>query len=305
MGSSLSTKLKVGFTSILAVVIFLGGIFWVKQYNPMVGRVTMTVAFDNSRGIYAGDPVTISGIKIGEVDGTTLGDDHKALITFTIPDNIRLAADTKFHIQDVGLMGDMMLLIEPGTSPDEIDPGVVLQGEERSGIGDLIAEADSILKNLNRIAEKLDSGLDLAKLSSSFEETLEKMRGAAAVYESLARENREPLKKSIADLEASTGDLRRFIRDNDVRFEEAIDSFRRTSDKIAGALDNMENLYTVVDTLSAYMESGEGTLGRLLKSDDLYEELRRTNANIDSFVTDFKRNPGKYTKDMKFKIRLF
>ncbi|MCD6307684.1 MAG: MCE family protein [Candidatus Latescibacteria bacterium] len=305
MGSSLSTKLKVGFTSILAVVVLVGGIFWVKQYNPMVGRKTMTVVFDDGRGIYAGDPVKISGIKVGEVVGTTLRDDHRVLITFSIRDDIRLAADTRFLIRDVGLMGDMMLIIEPGASPEEIDAGAVLHGEESSGIGDIIAEADGVLKNLNRIAGKLETDIDLAALSSSFEETLKKMRDAASAYESLARENRGPLNRSIAGLEASTGDFRRFINDNNDRFEEVLSSFRRTSDKLSLALDNMENLYTVVDTLSVYMGTGEGTLGRLVKSEELYEELRRTNANIDSFVTDFKRNPGKYTKDLEFKIRLF
>ena len=125
MGSSLSTKLKVGFTSILAVVVLVGGIFWVKQYNPMVGRVTMTVAFDDGRGIYAGDPVKVSGIKVGEVVGTSLGDDNRALITFSIRDDIRLAADTRFLIRDVGLMGDMMIIIEPGASPEEIEQRVM------------------------------------------------------------------------------------------------------------------------------------------------------------------------------------
>ena len=70
-------------------------------------------------------------------------------------------------------------------------------------------------------------------------------------------------------------------------------------------MENIESFSTVFDTLSVYMESDKGTLAKLIKTDELYEELRRTNASIDSFITDFKRNPGKYTKNMKFKIRLF
>ena len=121
----------------------------------------------------------------------------------------------------------------------------------------------------------------------------------------MALDNREPLKQSLQSFQDSAHNLNEFIRKNDDRFESALISFQQTSEKISLALDTMENLSTVVDSLSLYMKSGKGTFAKLVRSDDLYEELRRTNANIDSFVTDFKLNPGKYTKDMKFKIRLF
>jgi len=99
--------------------------------------------------------------------------------------------------------------------------------------------------------------------------------------------------------------LKNFIVKNDNKFDQTIESFQQTSVQMSTFIDNMQKLSTVVDTISVYMNSGEGTFARLLKYDDLYEEIRQTNANIDSFVVDFKRNPGKYTKDMKFKLRLF
>ena len=123
--------------------------------------------------------------------------------------------------------------------------------------------------------------------------------------ENLAQDNREPLKKSIGNLEEVSQEMKAFIRDNNSKFVDAIESFQKTTVKIYDALDDLKNLSTVIDTLSTYMETGEGSLARLIKSDELYEEIRKTNASIDSFVVDFKRNPGKYTKDMNFKIRLF
>ena len=99
--------------------------------------------------------------------------------------------------------------------------------------------------------------------------------------------------------------MQQFIRKNDENFENVLKSFKKTSEKISLTLDSIENVSTVIDTMSAYMKENEGTLGKLVKSDELYKELRRTNASIDSFITDFRLNPGKYTKDMKFKVRLF
>ena len=100
-------------------------------------------------------------------------------------------------------------------------------------------------------------------------------------------------------------EFKQLIRKNSENLSSAFDSFQHISEKLSSAIDKLDNMSTVVDTLSVYMESGEGTFAKLVKSDDLYNELRTTNAHLDSFITDFRLNPGKYTRDMNFKIRLF
>lgn len=304
MSSSIFTKTKVGITTLLALIMLFGGVLWVKNYNPATKKIWLAVTFDSGRDIYQGDPVKISGIKIGEVTQVSLTEDNKALVKFYI-NYMKLSPDCVFTIKDVGLMGDKALVIIPGKESGELDPKVFHRGFEGTDLGNLISNADGILEKLNSISSKIDNNLDIANLSNDFRQTLNKFQKAIAVYEELAIENKEPLKKSLKNFEDSTNELKKFIVKNDNKFNQTLESFQQTSEKMSTFIDNMQKLPTVVDTISAYMNSGEGTFARLLKYDDLYEEIRQTNANIDSFIVDFKRNPGKYTKDMKFKIRLF
>ncbi len=302
--SSSFTKLKVGFATILAIIILFGGVLWVKNYNPVKKKIKMTVVFDNGRDLNRGDPVQMSGIQIGEVTYVSLTEDNKALVRFYI-NYIKLSPDCSFIIKDVGFMGDKALVIIPGKESGELDPNIIYEGIEGTDLGSLISNAGEILKKLNSISSKIDSDLDIAKLSNDFKQTLDKFQKAITVYENLVLENKDPLEKSLRNFEASTNQLKNFIEKNDNILEQTIGSFQQTSDRLSVFIDDMQNLSSVVDTISAYVDSGEGTFARLLKYDDLYEEMRQTNANIDSFITDFKRNPGKYTKDMKFKLRLF
>ena len=305
MGSSLSTKIKVGFTTVLSFVILFAGTLWVKQYNPAAKKTQFSVVFENGNGISAGDPVSISGIKVGEVNGVSLSEDNKASIEVTITKRVNLYEDCSFTIDDVGLMGDKTLEIVPGTSGKPFDASVVQYGTGKPGLSAIMASSGEILEKLNSIADKIYSELDIRKLITSFEQTNDKFQQALTLYEDLARDNKEPIKTSIDNFEEASQELKTFIKNNDSKLAEAIDSFRGTTDKVSAALDNLDPLKTVVDTLSYYINTDEGSLARLLKSDELYEELRNTNASIDSFVTDFKRNPGKYTNDIQFKIRLF
>lgn len=304
MSSPFFTKLKVGFTTLLAVIILFGGVLWVKRYNPATKKIRITVVFDNGRDLNRGDPVQMSGIQIGEVTHVSLSEDNKARVKFYI-NYIKLSPDCSFIIEDVGLMGDKALVIIPGKESGELDPDIIHKGIEGTDLGSLISNADEILQKLNSISGKIDSDFDIAKLSNDFKQTLDKFQEVITTYNILAIENKEPLEKSIRNLEASTQQLKNFIEKNDNILEQAIGSFRHASDRLSIFIEDMQNISSVIDTISAYVDSGEGTFAKLLKYDDLYEEIRQTNANIDSFITDFKRNPGKYTKDMKFKIRLF
>ena len=305
MGSSFSTKMKVGLTTVLALVILFTGTLWVKEFNPAIKKTQFSVVFENGNGISAGDPVSISGIKVGEVKGVTLSDDNKASIQVTITKKVNLYEDCSFTIEDVGLMGDKTLAIFPGISGNPFDESAVQYGTGKPGLSAIMASSGEILEKLNRIAEKIHTDLDIRKLINSFEQTNDKFQQALTLYEELARENKEPIKTSVNNFEEASRELKTFIKNNDSKLAEAIDSFRETTQKVSTALDNLDSMTTVIDTLSHYMGTDEGSFARLLKSDELYEELRNTNASIDSFVTDFKRNPGKYTNDMHFKIRLF
>ena len=42
------------------------------------------------------------------------------------------------------------------------------------------------------------------------------------------------------------------------------------------------------------MQNGSGTIGKLLQNDSLYNSLNKTTANLDSLITELKRNPKRY-----------
>jgi phospholipid/cholesterol/gamma-HCH transport system substrate-binding protein len=305
MAARFDTPLKVGLTTIISLSLLFGGVLWVKEYNPLVGKRDITVAFEDAQGIAPGDPVTLSGIRIGEVGAVRLGDSNRALVSFAVFKEADIRSDAVYTIRDVGLMGDKMLAIDPGSSANDLDPDVVQTGTMEPGMSDLFAGAGALLDKLDRLAGTIESDLDIAGLNTSFSETLVRLQSAADEYRSLAVESREPITRTLRTLESSSVAIERFIDDNDDRFKTMIESFRTTSAHLDDTLDEFDNVSTVVDTVAKQFIRGEGTMAKLITTEDLYRELRRTNAHIDSFVVDLRTNPGKYTKDMKFKVSLF
>ena len=95
MSPAKSTKLKVGITTFLALILLFGGVFWVKEYNPMSKKDTLGIIFIDANGLASGDPVTVSGIKVGEVTSVALNGENKAEVIVSVSKNVRLKSDAR------------------------------------------------------------------------------------------------------------------------------------------------------------------------------------------------------------------
>lgn len=68
---------------------------------------------------------------------------------------------------------------------------------------------------------------------------------------------------------------------------------QRLSGMFEGPSEKIEDLIVRLDTLSLHF-TGDGTVGKLLKSDELYEEVRETNQALKDLIEDIEENPKKY-----------
>ncbi|MDB2462965.1 MCE family protein, partial [Algibacter sp.] len=50
------------------------------------------------------------------------------------------------------------------------------------------------------------------------------------------------------------------------------------------------------NTILANLEQGEGTMGKLLKDDELYNNLEGATSELESLLKDFKLHPNRYTR---------
>jgi phospholipid/cholesterol/gamma-HCH transport system substrate-binding protein len=93
----------------------------------------------------------------------------------------------------------------------------------------------------------------------------------------------EKLDRIAGDIEAGRGSLGKFIKDDKLHddAQAAVASLRSISDKL---------------------DKGEGTAGKLLHDDQLYNNLNQTTGEMVKLLYDFRQNPKKY---LSIKLSLF
>ncbi len=82
-------------------------------------------------------------------------------------------------------------------------------------------------------------------------------------------------------------------RDIDKNIKELTEIVKSPTEKIEHVVEKVEDVVVKLDSLSMLFK-GDGTVGKLLTSDDLYEEIRETNQSLKALIEDIKENPKKY-----------
>jgi phospholipid/cholesterol/gamma-HCH transport system substrate-binding protein len=51
-----------------------------------------------------------------------------------------------------------------------------------------------------------------------------------------------------------------------------------------------------LETITARVKNGDGSMGRLINDQELYDRLNKSVEALDALVTDIRQNPGRYVK---------
>ncbi|MCK4252051.1 MCE family protein [candidate division WOR-3 bacterium] len=95
---------------------------------------------------------------------------------------------------------------------------------------------------------------------------------------------------NMGELTEVAAELSRNIDKNITRL---VDMMQKPTSKIDAVVEKTEDVVEELDSLIMLLK-GDGAIGKLLTSDELYEEVRQTNLALKDLLEDIKENPKRY-----------
>jgi phospholipid/cholesterol/gamma-HCH transport system substrate-binding protein len=268
--------LKVAVFTVICVIFTVA--LGVKLANSRLFADTyeMKAEFEDATGVLVGDAVKIAGVDVGRVTGTEIKG-GKALVTFSLDEDITLPRDTEVSIRWRNVLGQRFVYIFPGgedSSWEEDDTIPVSQTNDVADIGEFLNRVGPILKaidpeqanafldamntalqnNERNVRALLDAGSSLAgDLSERDDEIASLIRNADTIMEAFASQDDE-IRNILDDLDNVSGVLARRTDDvnalvtNFADVQEQLDELLKTSG--SNIDDTIGSLETVVTTLS-------------------------------------------------------
>lgn len=287
-----NVEFKVGIFSIIGILILVLSYMWFTEFTETRKYTEISVKFSEANGVEVGSPVTIFGIKKGrvkkiEIDATGVILDLQVILDFLLPQ------DSQFFIDDTDLMGDAEIEIKPGNSVVELDYTILQLGSGQFGmskifveIGDMILDLKVILKQLNQEDGLISSTKSVLDSSKIFVSNLNKSY----------KTNEDKIDNVIENVELLTSDIKLLVEENSDDLNNSVDDllviFKSTEETLAELKSTSQKIGAFTENL----QEGEGTAQSLLQDKELFLNLKKSAASLDSLLSDIKDDPKKYFK---------
>jgi phospholipid/cholesterol/gamma-HCH transport system substrate-binding protein len=151
-------------------------------------------------------------------------------------------------------------------------------------LGDILETTSSAMKSIKELADNLNQVVGDRQVQGDLKNAVAEFPGAIADMRRTlgqASQTFDKMDDTISRLNNSLGNIERFTRDLGEQGPVMIERLERGS-------ENLELLLGQMYAFSQALNSQEGTLGRLIRDPQLYENLNRAVANIEQVSRDLK-----------------
>jgi phospholipid/cholesterol/gamma-HCH transport system substrate-binding protein len=143
-----------------------------------------------------------------------------------------------------------------------------------------MVSADDLLVNFNSILDD-KTKKNLQSSIASLDEILNEMKTVAKSANQLLADNKSKIDKSLTNFETMSSN-----------FASLSDSL--SDIKLKQTVENLENTLANVDKIMEKLEAGEGTMGKLLKDEKMYQNFTAASKELELLLQDLRLYPTRY-----------
>ena len=284
MAQKRSIEIRVGIFVAICLTVVAGLILKFGKYERLATKTyQITVVFSNVGGIVRDANVLYGGISVGKVSDITLDQQGllKVNVKLDIYDKVKIRKDAKFVINQSGLLGDRYIDVMPqGATAEFIGPGDVVEGSTSVDLSEAIHSVVDVLhqaagtitrvdKAIQRIDETVLSQQSLAHIDSSLVNIDMATSNAVSLTLSLrgvVDENRSKVDNTLTKFSDAADNLKQTSKNIDQVVTVNQEDIRTATKKLAESAERLNDIL-------AHLESGQGTVGKLLVDPTLHDEI--------------------------------
>lgn len=307
----IAKEIWIGLTFLVALALIIWGVNFLKGSSIFQTQTALYAVYDRVDGLNASSPVTLNGLKIGQVENVGFLEDGsgRILVKMRLSEPFGIPENTVAAIVSSDLLGSKEISLQLGnalvycangdTLPSSIQKS--LQEEVNLQVAPLKKKAEDLMASLDSMVtviglvfnENLRSSLQ--ESIGSIQMTIENLRSTTSSLDTLMDTQKTRLENIIAHTESITQNL----ESNNASITNILTNFSSLSDTIAaadiaGTLLKTNAVLKEVETITASIAKGEGSMGLLVNDDKLYYRLENASKDLDLLLQDMRLNPDRY-----------
>ena len=293
----ISNEFKVGLLAVISILLFIFGYNYLKGNNLLKSSRTFYAVYDNVEGLSKSSPVTINGLQVGSItDIKFLDSSGKLVVSMNINNDFDFPKGSVAKIYGGNLIGSKSMAIEPvydqegkalsgDTLVSKVDPGLLELVNNRltplqARVETAVSDVDTLVTSVNSILSS-DTQRSIKQSFIDIRTTLNSLRNTTKNINDVVAENKQNINSSFVNINQTTENLKNVS-----------DSISRINiEKIS---NDLEESVANINAVTKKIDDKDGTLGKLVNDDQLYQNLEGASKELEELLNDIKTNPKRY-----------
>jgi len=285
-----SKEVQIALVAIVGIIVLFFGMKFLKGMFLFSTDDSYYVEFDDISGVSASCPVYANGYRVGVVEDVIFNYDSQDKIVAVLGLNkqLRLPKASTAEIAS-DLLGNVKLELKFGPDPvDIMEPGDTLSGKKQGGA---LAKAADMLPQFEKMLPKVDSILASVNMLLMNPAIANSLHNVDQITAHLVTTTNELNRLTASLNQQMPGTLTKVdgLLDNTTTLTKNLSELdiAMTMAKVNSTLQNVEQM-------TAKLNSNEGTIGLLMRDQELYRNMASTMGHVDSLMIDLKQHPQRY-----------
>lgn len=294
-------ELKIGLFVVIILIASFFLINYLRGEDIFNREIELVSRYSDLEGLVESAPVFIKGYKAGKVSEVSYekeSGDFK--VTCSVSKDFNIPDDSRMTIYGVDIMGGKGIRIDLGSSSTYAEDGAELIPARESdlisslsgGILPLFEKVNNTLDSLSITVSGINrilSAENTASLTATIEHLQTTMKNVSAVSSAIGGKSDE-LSSFISDLSVLSGKLTSVV-------DKADQSMAGVSSVVSSISESdIKQIITSFKDLLEKINDPDGTVGKLLVDNSVYDSLDELLSDVDTLVRKIQDNPKKYIK---------
>ncbi|MDI6033937.1 MlaD family protein [Flavobacterium sp. LB2P84] len=293
----ITREIKTAILVIASILLFIWGYSFLKGRDLFTNYKTFYVEYKSVEGLATSAPVTLNGLVIGKVSSITIDENTGVLLVeLQLKTDFPISKSSTASIYEPGFIGGKQIAIIPNFDDKTLAvDGQKLQGGVKLGltdkVGDQLAPLQEKLEKLLGSTEKLISGLnnvldpkgqqDLKLTLAELSKTIEQFHKASLSVNTLLDANKTQINGVVTNFNKISGN-----------FSKISDSLNKAD--LGKTVKNLNATLARVDGIMTGLESGKGSMGKLLNDEAFYQNIKSSTKELELLLQDVRLYPTRY-----------
>ena len=287
-------EIKIGAFAVIVLAVALFMIEFLKGKDVFSRNNTYYIIYPSVEGLSVSTGVTVGGYAAGIISDIEY---NRQTMNYTVSASISRAfdipKDSYIEVYSSDILGTRKLRVRMGSSSVMASSGDTLRGcVEADMLSAITGSLDSLMRSIGTTVESVNLILD-EENRAEVRQLLKRLNSTAGNLDRISA----MLQSKSPDIETLLSNLSSISATLDSAAT-AISGTAANAEAITASLNeaDLKGMTDSIRSLAGRLQSPDGSIGKLMRSDSLYNTLTALSSDLDSLVNSIRKDPKKYIK---------